>query len=82
MINMWAWIFNATLAISALLVCSSISIMNFMASEKDITDEKNDENKLRGQGLQAAEDEKWDDDDDDVESGNRRRKSKKDGLDF
>jgi hypothetical protein len=56
--------------------------MNFMASEKDITDEKNDENKLRGQGLQAAEDEKWDDDDDDVESGNRRRKSKKDGLDF
>jgi hypothetical protein len=81
MINMWAWIFNATLAISALLVCSSISIMNFMASEKDLTDERNDENKLRSQNIQAAEDE-WDDDAEDVESGNRRRKSNKNSLAF
>jgi len=81
MINMWAWIFNATIAISALLVCSSISIMNFMASEKDYIDEKNDENKLRGQNIQATEDENWDDDND-VESGNRRRKSNTIGLAF
>ena len=81
MINMWAWIFNATLAISALLVCSSISIMNFMASEKDQSDEINDENKLRSQKIRAEEDE-WDDDNDDVESGNRRRKSSKNSLAF
>ena len=81
MINMWAWIFNATIAISALLVCSSISIMNFMASEKDLIDETRDENKLRSKKIQASEDEPWDDDYE-LESGQRRRKSKIGGLAF
>ncbi len=81
MINMWAWIFNATIAISALLVCSSISIMNFMASEKDLIDETRDENKLRSKKIQASEDEQWDDDYE-LESGQRRRKSNIGGLAF
>ena len=81
MINMWAWIFNATIAISALLVCSSISIMNFMASEKDLIDETRDENKLRSKKIQATEDVEWDDDYE-LESGQRRRKSNVGGLAF
>tara|TARA_B100000214_G_C23949376_1_gene619620 strand:- start:671 stop:910 length:240 start_codon:yes stop_codon:yes gene_type:complete len=79
---MWAWIFNATLAISALLVCSSISILNFMSSEEDITEEKNDENRLAERTMESAEGYEYTKEDFDVESGHRRRKSNKNDLAF